>query len=382
MTPGETIDYYQSAGYRLRFAREQLSLSIKDVANALNLLVNHVRAIEANRYDALADDEEFLHHLHDYASLVDLDANEIVDVYRTQSAAISEEVQPQPAENKKRHHGTWMGVGVLTLVCVCLGIWWLTQTTLLSESSDTATYRYETTEDKRSNAPQLPTNDAGSLPPGAATSVSVPPAIDRGKETLPTGKKNTPAGNEAAALDQQTVPKPNQAQSTDGADSNAIIHDPDNANLGKSAMFAVGAAPLKKTLVELQKDDSAQGSTPASIRPVHVDASTQMRSTAWFASLDPDRYTLQLLSFTREESSRAFIQRRHLQEDTAYFAVRNDDGQTWYAVTYGLYDSYQAAESASKSLPESLKDLKPRVRNTGRIQQLMGSVAVEGDMTP
>ncbi len=65
------------------------------------------------------------------------------------------------------------------------------------------------------------------------------------------------------------------------------------------------------------------------------------------------------------------IRRRHLQEDAAYFAVRSDDGKTWYAVTYGLYDSYVAAVAASQTLPDSISELKPRVRNTGRIQQIM-----------
>ena len=67
MTHVDVIDDNASAGDRLRCAREQLSLSIKEVASALHLLVNHVRAIEANRFDALADDDQFVRRLHDYA---------------------------------------------------------------------------------------------------------------------------------------------------------------------------------------------------------------------------------------------------------------------------------------------------------------------------
>lgn len=96
----------------------------------------------------------------------------------------------------------------------------------------------------------------------------------------------------------------------------------------------------------------------------------EIRSTEWFADLDPDQYTLQILSLTREASSRAFIRDRQLQDKAAYFAVSRD-GQTWYAVTYGLYDSLQEAEAAANSLPDVISELKPWVRNTGRIQQSM-----------
>ncbi len=114
-----------------------------------------------------------------------------------------------------------------------------------------------------------------------------------------------------------------------------------------------------------------QRQTQKSTSPAQKGTTTQPRSTEWFAGLASDRYTLQLLSLTKEASSRAFIQSRHLQDQAAYVAVRNTDQKTWYTITYGLYESLDAAESAILSLPDSLKKLNPRVRNTGRIQQIM-----------
>ena len=113
-----------------------------------------------------------------------------------------------------------------------------------------------------------------------------------------------------------------------------------------------------------------QAAQPGQETPVKTAENGRIRSAEWFASLDADRYTLQILSVTKEFSSRAFIKKHGLENDAAYFAVRNND-QTWYAVTYGLYDSAKEAEVAGQSLPESINELKPWVRNTGRIQQSM-----------
>lgn len=149
----------------------------------------------------------------------------------------------------------------------------------------------------------------------------------------------------------------------------------DSAQLAKSniASLAVAQPPVlerPRAATEQASVPAAASTTPTGTATQRHSAEEQLRSTEWFASLDPDRYTLQILSLTKEVSSRAFIKRHHLEDEAAYFAVRKDD-QTWYAVTYGLYDSLDAAESASKSLPNSIKELKPWVRRTGRIQQSM-----------
>ncbi|MGI9295516.1 MAG: SPOR domain-containing protein [Pseudomonadales bacterium] len=141
----------------------------------------------------------------------------------------------------------------------------------------------------------------------------------------------------------------------------------DSAQLAKSTLAKSKSAPL---LPQQRQTERTHAPAPTPASPATADTSDGLRSTEWFASLDPDRYTLQILSLTKEVSSRAFIKNNHLQDKAAYFAVRKDD-QTWYAVTYGLYDSLQEAESASKSLPDNISELKPWIRKTGRIQQSM-----------
>ncbi len=137
--------------------------------------------------------------------------------------------------------------------------------------------------------------------------------------------------------------------------------------LTKSTLPKNNDAPLLPRRQQAAIEQTPQ-SKPA--RSATAAAGDEIRSSVWFASLDPDRYTLQILSLTKEFSGREFIKKHKFEEQAAYFAVRKNE-QTWYAITYGLYDSFAAAQAAGKSLPGSIKDLQPWVRKIGRIQQSM-----------
>lgn len=154
----------------------------------------------------------------------------------------------------------------------------------------------------------------------------------------------------------------------DSADDNVINS---TRNTAVDSDFGAKIAPRRSSQ---QQAAGGLKQTPQSktgtLRSASTAAADGVRTASWFATLDPDRYTLQILSLTKEFSSRAFIRKHRLEQQAAYFAVRKND-RTWYAVTYGLYDTVQAAEAAGKSLPDSIKDLKPWVRSTGRIQQSM-----------
>ncbi|MGI9295517.1 MAG: helix-turn-helix domain-containing protein [Pseudomonadales bacterium] len=263
--PVEAINNNSSAGERLRCAREHLNLSIRDVASALNLMVSHVRGIETDRYAALTNDKQFLHRLHDYASLVDLDANEIVDIYRSQSAAAAAQIEARPAKRSKRYDSKWYGVGALAVTCVCLGIWSLQQVAPVESTSDTVTSSGETAGKKPSTVP--PGKDyiakstvieasklASSLPISDAKAVSVPPASVRREETMSLDEAKTPTAVETVARSDQAALETSPEQ----ANKNAINIAPTNTILGKNALRTIGAKPLKKTLIELKSDGITQ----------------------------------------------------------------------------------------------------------------------------
>ncbi len=341
MAPLDTIDYHSTAGYRLRNAREQLSFSLRDVASTLNLLVSHVRAIEADRCGALASDEKFLRRVRDYANLVELDASEVVDSYREQSEAI-EPIQPMLSVSKRRQRSAWIFAGTLIILCASLGGWLLTKS-IDSRATDATSAQLAVAE----SAPDQ--QRAGLDQTAAGTAVEKQAAntaiVGAGSDVINEPRKRRAAGNKHSDV-------------------------VDNAELRSNGRPTLAPPSRKQVAAEASVPVSAPVSTPPSKSGAQMATTDSLRSAEWFAGLDADRYTLQVLSLTKKTSARAFIQRRQLQDEAAYFAVRKNK-QTLYAVTYGLYDSYQAAESAAKSLPEGIKDLNPWVRNTGRIQQSM-----------
>lgn len=120
--------YRKTAGERLRRAREIKGLSQKDVANALNLMVSHVRAIESNRYNAQAEGEHFGGYLRAYARLVELDPQQIIDLYNAQGDAsgadtvvLSSPVRASPPPRSKL--SSTIGIGVAAVVCLAVLVW-------------------------------------------------------------------------------------------------------------------------------------------------------------------------------------------------------------------------------------------------------------------
>ncbi|HEY5700856.1 MAG TPA: SPOR domain-containing protein [Gammaproteobacteria bacterium] len=90
----------------------------------------------------------------------------------------------------------------------------------------------------------------------------------------------------------------------------------------------------------------------------------------WIAGAEPSGYTLQLLSDTDEANVKRFVARNIRPGEGDYFATERD-GQVWYSVVYGVYDSYSAAKQAVSALPAAFGDRKPWIRKVGSIQQLM-----------
>lgn len=267
--PVDDFDDDNSAGYRLRCARERSGLSIRDAASALNLMVSHVRAIEADRYITLNNDKQFLRHLHDFANLVDLDPNDVEDIYRSQQKAIARRVAAQSAENNKPSHGKWYAVGVLAVACAGLGIWSLTQTPPDEPKSNTAKMSDEVTAEKLSKAAPVAGNKqaavadtvatakpAADLPARAANSVSVPaPVVIASREatTIPDEENNPPVKEIAARSDQaalETSQEPPRQRTVNIA--------PVNTTPGKNALLSIGAKPLKTTLIELKDTGTKQ----------------------------------------------------------------------------------------------------------------------------
>lgn len=92
----------------------------------------------------------------------------------------------------------------------------------------------------------------------------------------------------------------------------------------------------------------------------------------WILSRSPSAFTLQLFGSNHKTNVESFIAQHAIQEQATYFHSLRE-GQDWYSVIYGEYADQQAASTAIKSLPASLKDLKPWVRRFDDIHASINS---------
>ncbi len=134
-----------------------------------------------------------------------------------------------------------------------------------------------------------------------------------------------------------------------------------------------GFQPAKQRLEALE----AKFNVPAESTPLQpvveqtTGASAEGGSAAkWLSALDPNQYTLQLLSDTEESSVRRFVVGNVDPGQGGYFSSRIKGG-VWYSVVYGVYPDYDSARAAVERLPASLRTLKPWIRKVKSIQKQM-----------
>lgn len=140
-----------------------------------------------------------------------------------------------------------------------------------------------------------------------------------------------------------------------------------------------GLGEAKSKLIELEQTDSNTIQHPDVADLVDKQADkvdskplrdNNIRREAWVKQQSGKSYTLQLSSMLEEKDIVNFIQKHQLAADAAYIEVVIK-GTTRYNVLYGSYTTYEEAQKSAASLPESLGNSKPWVRNFGILQGLI-----------
>ena len=65
----------------------------------------------------------------------------------------------------------------------------------------------------------------------------------------------------------------------------------------------------------------------------------------WLAAQGPGRYTIQLIGLQTQAAARAFIERHGLAGWALYLRTQHE-GELWFPVLYGSFDTLAAAQSA------------------------------------
>jgi TPR repeat protein len=126
-------------------------------------------------------------------------------------------------------------------------------------------------------------------------------------------------------------------------------------------------AALEKQPVPTSK--TSKHNQPVAHAPYH--ANPVAKGLAWVKKQAANHYTIQLYRSQDLEWILKLAAAERLPQSITQIQSTNPNGDKWYTLIYGSFPSFQDAESARKSLPNSLKKWGPKLRRFGEIHNLL-----------
>lgn len=145
---------------------------------------------------------------------------------------------------------------------------------------------------------------------------------------------------------------------------------PEEAKLWYERASAQGLKEATEKLAGLEPEINQADKTDKTIYSIDEISTTTIKREDWVLRQNPDFYTLQIVSVLKEKDIVGFINSHHLESDAAYAKVVVNDA-TRYNAFYGVYESYDQAKSAIDRLPDSLRKIKPWIRNFSVLQSML-----------
>ncbi len=99
-------------------------------------------------------------------------------------------------------------------------------------------------------------------------------------------------------------------------------------------------------------------------------ATTGLKRERWLRDQNPDQYTIQIGSVLNEDDLVNFLKRHNIENESAYIQMLIN-GVTRYNAFYGIFTTYQEAQSAVGQLPNEIQRSSPWIRNIGILQGLL-----------
>jgi cytoskeleton protein RodZ len=216
-------------GERLRKARRENDISIRDVAKELHLDEYKVRALEKNDFDVLGAPVFAKGHLRKYAEIVGVDVDDVMtDYYQmNRSTGAPPVVGLKPTTDREINVVPWIAGAVAILLLGGLLYWWFGLRAAPPEAQDAASLSAPFVDETASAPPQ-----AG-LPDVQPDTVAEPePVADREPEA---GREAAPAESDAA--------DPQQSADEDQSEVAATPAEPVAAALEEAAYQPTPGAP-------------------------------------------------------------------------------------------------------------------------------------------
>ncbi|WP_369309366.1 SPOR domain-containing protein [Providencia rettgeri] len=124
---------------------------------------------------------------------------------------------------------------------------------------------------------------------------------------------------------------------------------------------------VKPVTPERTQPKAVEPKQPTQPKQPTKSAATANNSSSNLMSAPASSYTLQLSSASRSDTLEAFAKENKLANYKVYKTIRN--GQTWYVLIHGNYNSVTDAKNAIGTLPAAVQAKKPWVRNMKQVKQ-------------
>ena len=134
-----------------------------------------------------------------------------------------------------------------------------------------------------------------------------------------------------------------------------------------NAQVAV-STPAPAQVVPVAKEITATKPVVAAVSTSKSPVAGVPAGMGWYRSQPPERFSLQILGTRSEDSAKALVKKNG---DEYHYYVKTHLGAPLYVVTYGVFSSRSAAQSALKNLPAAIQAGKPWPKTFASIQKEM-----------
>lgn len=172
-------------GERLRLARRENDISVRDIAKELHLDEPKVRALEKNEFDVLGAPVFAKGHLRKYAELVGISVEDVMTDYYQMNRSVGAPpvVGPKRKAPSDFSPGPWVGVIVVIAVIAGAAYWWFTQDPAPAPAIEPATLAPFSSTNDATVAASGNTEPDETQPPASAVADSAAPADDAAIDT-------------------------------------------------------------------------------------------------------------------------------------------------------------------------------------------------------
>lgn len=253
-----------------------------------------------------------------------------------------------------------IGVGVLVLLLLIIAISSALKAPTEHERQQTTSNSSGQNIDLSSSSSL--TNTQGQTQQGQAQEITgsqITPTPTQGElQTQPNGlgERIEIPGDVVDALNQGQVPTPDAMQPQSVTPLTPPVVKP-----AEQQSTIKPVAPERTPAKTVEPKQSTQPKQPAK------SSTTANNQGSNIMSAPAGSYTLQLSSASRSDTLEAFAKENKLANYKVYKTIRN--GQTWYVLIHGNYNSVTDAKNAIGSLPAAVQAKKPWVRNMKQVKQ-------------